>query len=166
MTRISGIFNDYEHAEHAVDDLRKLGISDKQIGVLTRHTAEKGEETAAKAAERGAAVGAGAGALFGIAAAAIPAVGPFVTAGVLTSWMGATAGAAVSGAAVGASSGALAGALQERADFPEKEAKRYADKIEKGGVLVVVSGNGELDQDEIRSRMESNEASVDMQKAD
>lgn len=166
MTRISGIFNDYEHAEHAVDELRKLGISDKQIGVLTRHSTKQGEQSTAKAAERGAAVGAGAGALFGIAAAAIPAIGPFITAGVLTSWMGATAGAVVSGAAVGAGSGALASALQERADFPEKEAQKYADRIEHGGVLVVVSGNGELDQNEVRSRMESNEASVDMLKAD
>lgn len=163
MPRVTGIFDDAEHAASAVGDLRDLGVSEDHIGVLSHESEiDTGSEDEAKATGRGAAAGAGVGALFGIAAAAIPAVGPFVTAGVLTSWMGATAGTVVGGAAIGAGSGALAGALQEHADFSEDTAEEYAEKVEKGGVLVVVDAEDDsFDTEAIQSTLKRNEASVE-----
>jgi hypothetical protein len=52
------------------------------------------------------------------------------------------------------------------ADFPEKEAKKYADRIAQGDVLVVVSGDGEVDENKVRASMEANEASVDTLEVD
>lgn len=160
MTRITGIFDDYEHAETAVDELRKEGVSDDEIGILKKKPEEESEHEKAKATGRGAAVGAGTGALMGIAAAAIPGVGPFITAGVLTSWIGATAGTITAGAAVGGAAGALSGVLQEHADFPEEEAQRYAKRVDEGGVLVVVEPKGVVEESQVLATLERNDAAV------
>jgi hypothetical protein len=34
MKRITGIFDDYDHAEAAVNALRKLGLTEEHIGIL------------------------------------------------------------------------------------------------------------------------------------
>jgi hypothetical protein len=105
-------------------------------------------------------VGAGAGVVLGIAAAAIPGVGPFITAGVLTSWMGATAGSMAAGAAAGGASGAPAGLLQERADFPRAEAEDLARRVHEGGILVTIDAVKGVDEDEVVLALENHDAYV------
>jgi len=159
MKRITGLFDDYDHAEAAVNALRKNGLTEEHIGVLA-HQSHKKEHQKAKAVGRGAAVGAGAGVVLGIAAAAIPGVGPFITAGVLTSWMGATAGSMAAGAAAGGASGALAGLLQERADFPKTEAEDVARKVHEGGILVTVDVPKGVDEESVLTALANQGAYV------
>ncbi|HZD04845.1 MAG TPA: hypothetical protein VE173_08000 [Longimicrobiales bacterium] len=83
-----------------------------------------------------------------------------MTAGVLTSWMGATAGTVTAGAAVGGAAGALSGVLQEHADFSEDEARRYAEHVDQGGVLVVVEPKGTVEESQVLSTLERNDAAV------
>ncbi|MDP2481289.1 MAG: hypothetical protein Q8W51_06970 [Candidatus Palauibacterales bacterium] len=149
MQRVTAIFDDMDEAEAAVDDLRSEGIDEDRIGLLTRHSGEDREHRDAKAAARGAEVGAGAGAIMGIAAAFIPGVGPFITAGVLTSWIGSVAGGAAAGAAVGGTTGALAGLLEEKAEYGPEEARAYAEAVSEGGVLVTVDTAGTVEEDEV-----------------
>jgi len=148
MQRATAIFDEYDRAEAAVDELREQGIPEERIGILTRHP-EGEEHEDAKAAARGAEVGAGAGAVMGIAAAFIPGVGPFITAGVLTSWIGSVAGGAAAGAAVGGTSGALAGLLEEHAEYDSEEAEAYAEAVSEGGVLVTVDCRGPVESDRV-----------------
>ena len=159
MQRVTGIFDEMESAERAVDELRAQGIDEERIGILSRHP-EGDEHEAGKAAGKGAAVGAGAGAVMGIAASFIPGVGPFITAGVLTSWIGATAGGAAAGAAVGGTAGGLAGLLEERAEYPRDVAREYAGRVERGGVLVAVDTSGPVEEDEVMATFEQNGAEL------
>lgn len=161
MERVTAIFDEMSDAEAAVAELRDEGIEDERIGILTRHPKGESPDSDRDAAIRGAEVGAGAGAVMGIAAAFIPGVGPFVTAGVLTSWLGSVAGGATAGAAVGGASGTLAGILEERAEYPSEEAEAYAEAIESGGVLVTVDTSGGMEEDEILSTFVQNDGRVE-----
>jgi hypothetical protein len=149
--RVSAIFSDRTQAELAIEDLRRMGVSDTYLSVISRHVEEpdflgggggavaedlRGREVA-DATGKGLLGGAGVGALFGLAAALIPGVGPFIAAGSLASVLGATGGAVAAGAIVGATSGAVAGALS-RAGYEEREANWYGQEVERGGVLVAV----------------------------
>lgn len=140
--RITAVFDSYHQAEMAVNELRRLGLQDSHISLVGRHDesypgyAEHHHDTGAGAGT-GLLAGAGVGALFGLAAAFIPGVGPFVTAGFLAHTLGAAAGGAVAGAVVGGTSGLVAGALAN-AGLEEHEAHYYGERIEEGGVLVVV----------------------------
>jgi hypothetical protein len=149
--RVSAIFSDRTQAEMAIDDLRRQGITDTQLSVISRHVDESHflgggggavaedvrDNRVADATGKGLLGGAGIGALFGLAAAMIPGVGPFIAAGSLASILGATGGAVAAGAIVGATSGAVAGALT-RAGYTDTEARWYGDEVERGGVLVAV----------------------------
>src|SRR5688500_5467044 len=102
MSRVTAVFDDRAQAERAIDELRRLGVTDAHLSFLSRHggglTTAAGDaaaEDAADGAGKGALAGAGVGALFGIAAALIPGVGPFITAGALASALGAVGGGAV-----------------------------------------------------------------------
>jgi hypothetical protein len=161
MDRITGIFDGFDEAEKAVDELRELGLTENHIGILSRHPEGK-EHEKAKEAGKGAAVGAGAGAVMGIAAAFIPGVGPFITAGVLTSWIGTTAGAAAAGAAVGGTAGGLAGLLSGNAEFSEEEAERYSEAVREGGVLVAVDVSGPVEEDRVLSTLIQHDAEVNV----
>jgi hypothetical protein len=155
--RVSAIFSDRTQAELAVEDLRRNGIIDTQLSVLSRNVDEphflgggggavvddvrttdvrRGDDVA-DATGKGLLGGAGIGALFGLAAALIPGVGPFIAAGSLATILGATGGAVAAGAIVGATSGAVAGALS-KAGYDEREARWYGDEVERGGVLLAV----------------------------
>src|SRR5687768_11362041 len=93
-TVVVGVFEDRHHAQKAVDELKRNGFTDAQIGVVAREderhtskmTEEKGSHAAAGAAT-GAAAGAGVGALWalGIAAGILPAIGPVIAGGLLAS---------------------------------------------------------------------------------
>ena len=127
-------------AERIVSNLRALGnIHDEDISVLypdKRGSRDFAHEHNTKAPE-GAVTGAGAGGitggvlglLAGIGALAIPGVGPLIAAGPIM--------AALSGAAVGATIGGVAGGLIGMG-MPEFEAKRYADSVKGGNILMSV----------------------------
>lgn len=150
--RVSAVFANATEAEPAIAELRRRGISDQHLSVLTRHVEQPEfagggggalmvdrpqDADLSVATGRGLLGGAGVGALFGLVAAVIPGAGPFVAAGALASILGATGGAVAAGALVGATSGALAGALAH-AGYPEHEASWYGREVETGGVLVAV----------------------------
>jgi uncharacterized membrane protein len=146
--RISAVFDNYAQANQAVDALRRLGVNDADLAVLSRNDIEGWnrhenavhEDNAAERAGKGLAVGAGVGALFGLIAVAIPGVGPFITAGWLAEALGVTAGGAVAGAIVGGTSGAIS-TLLTKAGYTEDEARYYGSALDRGGVFVAVNTN-------------------------
>jgi len=126
-------------ANTIVDRLKSASFADNDISVLLPDksgTRDFAHEANTKAPE-GAAAGAGAGGLVGgtigllagIGVLAIPGVGPFIAAGPIM--------AALSGLAVGAAVGGVAGGLVGLG-IPEIEAKRYADKVKDGNILISV----------------------------
>ena len=146
MARVSAVFDDQAQAERAIVELRRRGISDAEMSVVSRRqddvdvTKRPADDKTGERMGKGALAGAGVGTLFGLAALAIPGVGPFITAGVLASALGATAGAVASGAIVGATSGALAGAFA-KAGYSRDEADFYGSAVERGGILVAVESD-------------------------
>lgn len=140
MDKTTAVFDSYQDAEMAVQELRGMGIDDANISYVAKdgvHSAEGKGHPVAEGLGTGLMTGAGVGALFGLAAVAIPGVGPFITAGWLASALGITGGAAAAGAIVGGTSGAIAGALAN-AGYEKAEADYYGDVVERGGILVTV----------------------------
>src|SRR5208282_4121627 len=138
-TAVFGIYSTLSSADHATDTLVRSGFAPADISALLPEnlgSRQIGTEKATKAPE-GAATGAGSGAvlggalglLAGIGALAIPGVGPLIAAGPI---MAALAGVGVGGA-VGGFTGALIGL-----GIPEFEARRYAGRVHKGGILLSV----------------------------
>ena len=157
MARVTAIFDDRTQAERAVTELRRSGISDADISIVSRRPDDvevKGGAADDKTGERigkGALAGAGVGTLFGLAALVIPGVGPFITAGVLASALGATGGAVAAGAIVGGTSGALAGAFS-KAGYSKEEAEYLGSTVERGGVLVAVDAD-DMSTERLRSEL-------------
>lgn len=160
---VSAIFHDPTQAEQAVLALRRLGVPDQALSIVTRQTehpefaggggggmvAEREDALLADATGKGILGGAGVGALFGLAAALIPGMGPFVAAGVLATTLGATGGAIAAGAVIGATSGAIAGALAS-AGYSERDAAWFGNELERGGLLVAVEPPASMPEREIR----------------
>ncbi|HEV8633056.1 MAG TPA: hypothetical protein VG370_02275 [Chloroflexota bacterium] len=131
-TTVVGVFGNRDQADRAVEELRRVGFRDDQIGYAMRGA--DGEtvatETGGTAAGEGLATGAVIGGLVGAAAALlIPGIGPVVAGGVLASVLG--------GAAVGAAAGGILGALVGMG-IPEEEASYYESEFQAGRVLVTV----------------------------
>ena len=158
MARVSAVFDNVGQAERAVSELRRRGIPDAQISIVSKRaddvdvTGRPADEKTGSRVGKGALAGAGVGTLFGLAAALIPGVGPFITAGALASALGATGGAAAAGAIVGGTSGALAGAFS-KAGYTREEAEFYGTSVERGGVLVAVESD-DVSADRLRSELE------------
>ena len=161
MARVTAVFDDRTQAERAIAELRRRGIPDAQMSVVSRRPDDvevtRGaaggtpDDTTGERVGKGALAGAGVGTLFGLAALLIPGVGPFVTAGVLASALGATGGAIASGAIVGGTSGALAGAFS-KAGYSKDEAEFYGSSVERGGVLVAVESD-DVSTERLRSEL-------------
>ena len=151
-TAIYCIVKSTDQAERIVTSLRTTGqVHDHDISVLypDHHgTRDFAHEHNTKAPE-GAVTGAGAGGvtggvlglLAGIGALAIPGVGPLIAAGPIM--------AALSGAAVGATIGGVAGGLIGMG-IPEFEAKRYADSVKGGNILMSVHSMNSDDTKQIK----------------
>jgi hypothetical protein len=145
---IVGVFDDRQQADRAVDELRRAGFRDDQIGVAWRHAAGEydvegsGEATDETRAGTGAAAGVlaglglGAVAGIGVLSGVIPVVGPAIAGGTL--------GVILSNAAAGAGIGGLVGALVG-AGVPEGEAQYYQGEFEAGGMIVTVQAEGRAD---------------------
>ena len=146
MARVTAVFDNRTQAERAIAELRRQGITDAQMSIVSRRsedvdvTSAPADDKTGERVAKGALAGAGVGTLFGLAALLIPGVGPFVTAGVLASALGATGGAIASGAIVGGASGALAGAFA-KAGYSKEEAEFYGSTVERGAVLVAVEAD-------------------------
>lgn len=149
-TVVVGVFENQMEARRAVDELRKLGFSENEIGVAARtplndtvavtgsHAGEyigepaEGEpSTVDEGAVAGAMAGVGVGGLWaiGIAAGFLPAIGPAIAGGILASL--------VASAAVGAVAGGVVGALIGLG-IPEEHAQYYGEKFRAGHTIVTV----------------------------
>src|SRR3954470_15283931 len=135
---VVGVFADRQHAQQAVQELRRAGFGENQIGVVAHDkdaqatATTKGEGShAAEGAVAGVAAGAGVGALWalGIAAGMLPAIGPVIAGGLLASVLASAAG----GAAVAGLVGALVGL-----GMSEDDARYYENELKEGRTLVTV----------------------------
>jgi uncharacterized protein (TIGR02271 family) len=136
---VVGVFHDRGQAQAAVQELRRVGFREDQIGVVARHSdgdagATKKEGTGSHMAEGagiGLAAGAGVGALWalGIVTLGIPAIGPAIAGGIFASILASAAG----GAAVAGIAGALIGL-----GIPRDEASYYEEEFKAGRTLVTV----------------------------
>ena len=146
-TTAVGVFEDRQHAQQAVNELRRAGFREDQIGVAVRDGQSvegakdvhgKGSKAAVGAAT-GVAAGAGIGALWGIGiiAGLLPAIGPAIAGGTLATIL--------SSAAAGAAAAGLAGALIGLG-IPEEEAKYYEKEVAAGRSLVTVRTDGRYDE--------------------
>ena len=138
MQTITKVYDTYEKARSAVDELETAGVPMSEISVLANHKSgeqygdfadlEDGTEAGAGAGV-GAAVGGAAGLLAGLGLMAIPGLGPVVAAG----WLASTA----LGAAAGGATGGIVGSLIS-SGVPEEHAHVYSEAVRRGGTLVSV----------------------------
>jgi len=138
-TSVFGVYPTHDSADAAVDALRTKGFRNTDISVLFPQNVgskEFGHEKGTKSAEgavagggTGAVIGGALGWLAGIGMLAIPGVGPFIAAGPIV----ATLAGMGAGGTIGGTAGALIGL-----GLPEYQAKRYAGRMRKGGILLSV----------------------------
>jgi hypothetical protein len=135
-----GVFATRAAADQAINELKRAGYRDDQIGLVVKDSSGKtvkrdGSGAEETNAEEGAAIGATAGALggaavgAGIAAGVIPVIGPVLAIGTLgTILLNAAGGAAIAGI-----TGALIGW-----GIPEEDARYYEGQVQAGRHLVTV----------------------------
>jgi len=144
---VVGVFEDRQKAQQAVNELRRAGFREDEIGVISQNregdTAEAGKADrgshAGPGAATGAVAGAGIGALWalGIAAGMLPAVGPVIAGGILASVLASAAGTAVAGGILGALIGL---------GVPEDEARYYEGEFKAGRTIVTVKSETRRDE--------------------
>ena len=139
MKTVVALFERYEDAEAAIEELHRRGVDNKNIGVLAQERTVVNRLPAdpigvgmAEGAVGGAALGGLTGLLIGIGALTVPGVGPAFAAGTVAAAISATA----AGAGMGAVGGGLLGALAGWG-VPKHEAMVYAEGVKRGGILVV-----------------------------
>lgn len=132
-----GVFENGGQAQVAVDELRRAGFGEDQIGFVARdmdRDAAAADAEAGEGAATGAVTGGLIGGLLGAAAALlIPGIGPVVAGGILASALG--------GAAIGATAGGLLGALAGLG-VPDEEARYYESEFQTGRTVVTVQAGG------------------------
>jgi hypothetical protein len=124
IVTIVRLYDDHNVAASVVGELRKAGVPEDDISVLTR---DDRAGAAATGAEIGAAVGGLAGLLTGLGLIAIPGIGPVVA----TGWLAATA----AGAAAGGLAGGALGVLSQ-AGVSGEEAHEIAECLRRGATVV------------------------------
>jgi uncharacterized protein (TIGR02271 family) len=137
---IVGVFEDRAHAQQAINELKRLGFREDQIGVTSRHGQDgdadgDADSFAAEGGMAGLATGAGIGALWGlgIVSGVLPAIGPAIAGGTLA--------AILSSAAAGAAAAGLAGTLIGLG-IPKDEAEFYESEFQAGRTIVTVKADG------------------------
>lgn len=145
----SAVFETRAEAEAAIDQLRRSGVGDKAISVISKH--DEGFErdhhselsdhhhadTKGSGAAKGLAIGAGGGAVAGLAALAIPGVAPFFAAGAVAEALGVIGSTAATSAVVGGAIGGLTGALMNYG-VDEEDARFFDERLQRGGYWVGV----------------------------
>ncbi len=148
--RAIGVFSHRRDAEAAIGDLRDHGISMDHVSIIGKNADgdriggvglndrvddTKADDGAKAGAVTGGALGGLGGALVGLGILAIPGVGPVLLGGAAATALA----TALTGGAIGAAAGGIAGALVGLG-IPEKNARIYSDRINKGDYLVIVDG--------------------------
>jgi hypothetical protein len=138
---VVGLFNNRQHAEAAIRDLKRAGFTDEQIGVAMQDAGEQRElmdttnSNAAEGAAKGAVSGGVVGGLIGLLGSLlVPGVGPVIVGGVLASTL--------TGAGIGAATGGLIGALIGLG-VPEEDAQHFDQGLRSGGILVTVDAGSQ-----------------------
>jgi uncharacterized protein (TIGR02271 family) len=141
-----GVFDDRRRAQEAIQELKRNGFRDDEIGVVAKHDEDWPEELehhegshAGTGAGAGAAAGLGLGGLWGlgIVAGALPAIGPAIAGGALASILT----SAVAGAAAGGVVGGLIGL-----GIPKEEAEYYEEEFNRGRIIVSVKAGSRYDE--------------------
>lgn len=143
---VFGIYSSQAKVEAGVERLKTEGFLNTDISVLmpdkagsqkfAHDNSTKAPEGATAGAGTGLVIGGTLGWLVGIGALAIPGFGPLIAAGPIV--------ALLAGAGTGAALGGIAGGLVGLG-IPEYEAKRYANYVNEGGILLSVhTGNSDL----------------------
>jgi Heat induced stress protein YflT len=156
---VVGVFQDIDQARRAIDDLRRNGFTEDEVGFLTRATttAEQGDEagdtvaSAAGGAVQGGVIG---GVLGAAASLLIPGIGPAIAGGILAATLG--------GAAIGAAAGGVIGVLTG-IGVPEEEANFYQQELGAGHPIIMVkvtSPDSQADALEILRRNGAYDAST------
>jgi hypothetical protein len=127
MRTISGLYDTYDQASLAVEELEDSGIPSRDISIVAPSGSGGAGGTVAGASV-GAAVGGVGGLLAGLGSFSLPGIGPVVGAG----WLATT----LIGAAAGGALGGLLGSLTD-AGVDEQEAHVYAEGLRRGGALVI-----------------------------
>lgn len=130
---VVGSFPNRQQAEAAVEGLKKRGVREEDISVVTRDERNRGEARDASLTNQslsegtawGAGIGAGAGLLASAGALAIPGIGPLLAAGPLAATLS------------GAAAGGLAGGLMDWG-IPEQDARDFEAKVKQGRTLCAV----------------------------
>lgn len=139
-----GVFNNAEHAEMAIADLKSIGINDTDISYVYsaegKTVIEEGDGTSVgESAAKGAGTGAILGGIAGLVVAngILPGLGSLFVAGPLATALGLTGAAATTaaGALTGAAAGTLVGALAGLG-VSEEDAKVYEEKVKLGSILI------------------------------
>jgi hypothetical protein len=146
MNTVAGIFQTREEATRAVEDLRRLGLSDENLSLLAPGTTAPQAEADVETSDTeqpgmgnalgglvGGAMGAAGGMTLGAAAASllVPGVGPIMAAGIV--------GAALFGAGGAAAGMAAGGALEDTIahGLPHDELFVYEDALRQGRTVVI-----------------------------
>jgi hypothetical protein len=151
MATIVGLFDTTADAQAAVQELVDSGVQGQAISMIAgdvrgEYAQAVGDASAdaATGALRGGVLGGVLGVLVGIGALAIPGIGPVIAAGPLAAALGSAGAGALVGAGAGAVGGGLLGALLS-AGVPEQQAHVYAEGVRRGGALVSVAVDAELE---------------------
>ena len=151
MITLTRLFDDYDNAARAAQDLEDSGVLASDISIIAsnadgwhdrdRNASVKNEkidrdldgvddrrEAAGAGAAIGGTIGGVAGLLAGLGMLAIPGIGPVVAAG----WLVSTATLGIGAGVIGGIIGALT-----QSGMSDEEANRYAEGIRRGGTLVV-----------------------------
>jgi hypothetical protein len=146
MNTVAGIFQTREDATRAVEELRRLGLSDENLSLLAPGTTAPQAEADVETSDTeqpgmgnalgglvGGAMGAAGGMTLGAAAASllVPGVGPIMAAGIV--------GAALFGAGGAAAGMAAGGALEDTIahGLPHDELFVYEDALRQGRTVVI-----------------------------
>ena len=135
-------------AQAAVEELRRVGFREDQIGVVDPRQGRRAGATVKEGtgsyweegAAIGAAAGAGIGALWAVGMATI-ALPPILPAVLVSSWLVSVLASAASGAAIAGLAGALIGL-----GIPEDEATYYEGEFQAGRTLVTVKAPGRYEE--------------------
>ncbi|MBA3577731.1 MAG: hypothetical protein H0W39_09010 [Sphingomonas sp.] len=148
----AAIFDDCDHAEKAINELRESGVPNDAISVVQLHDEDKDSDRGdsdgrtetvdtgdnkASGTTKGILAGGTVGAIAGLGALLIPGIGPFIAGGALASTLGVAGSAAVASGALGAAAGGLTGALVDYG-FDKEHAEYYEKRIRDGAVFVAV----------------------------
>lgn len=127
---VVGVFTQYDSARRAIDELKRTGYSEEEIGYLQRVDALPSGDDVGGGAATGAVSGGVVGGLLGaVASLLIPGLGPAIAGGILAATIG--------GVLVGATAGGFVGALTNMG-VSESQARFSQNELESGHTIVTV----------------------------